>query len=576
MELASKEEILSEVLCPHSYYCQICCETIVGDVSISLGYSLSCCNHNFCSECLAGYLISKIQDGDINIKCFWCSASTNFSSQTREIVNNVREQSCHALICESDIEKLLLPSHITEWEKYNRFKFFKTNPNARECPYCFHRQLDGSAEKPEIVCDNESCKKDYCFLHSAAHAGLTCEDYDARERAENSQSQILVNESSKPCPVCKMPISKDGGCNHIKCSFCGCTFCWLCGKEVEDTVFPAHFQWWNPSGCSNLQMNEHDEPSQLARLIARISSYIELLILGPLSVLSTFLSLVICCWIIPVYTAQHPEKKPEPWQRRMGYLLGHCMSSWGMIWIGLLVMLPLGILGGICVVFLFCLGRLGRIVCCIKSSSAPSAAAAALSERPIEETDLILLDIDESSANNIESETSPFPKVYTDGSSYRLTGMSAAPEYNDKCVIVEKSVDAVDEEALISVQLLESEENLGLESSITVKPVNLAALIPTTDNAVGVGLQLLTDKALSDFDSDSTVALMDTVSNMMERVESYIQIGLAAAFAASPSAEIESRDVGFVIDGDGEGGKSVAHDPAIEPISCSPKGDEKV
>ena len=41
----------------------------------------------------------------------------------------------------------------------------------------------------------------------------------------------------------------------MKCQ-CGVAFCWLCGKQIEDSLFPAHFQWWNPSGCSNLQVTE--------------------------------------------------------------------------------------------------------------------------------------------------------------------------------------------------------------------------------------------------------------------------------------------------------------------------------
>jgi hypothetical protein len=39
----------------------------------------------------------------------------------------------------------------------------------------------------------------------------------------------------------------------MKCQ-CGVAFCWLCGKQIEDSLFPSHFQWWNPSGCSNLQV----------------------------------------------------------------------------------------------------------------------------------------------------------------------------------------------------------------------------------------------------------------------------------------------------------------------------------
>ena len=50
----------------------------------------------------------------------------------------------------------------------------------------------------------------------------------------------------KPCPRCKALISKmnDGSCNHMKCTICNCSFCWLCLNEVTDVHFLS------PSGCT--------------------------------------------------------------------------------------------------------------------------------------------------------------------------------------------------------------------------------------------------------------------------------------------------------------------------------------
>ena len=88
------------------------------------------------------------------------------------------------------------------------------------------------------------------------------------------------------------------GCNHMKCT-CGQAFCWLCGKPIEDTIFPAHFQWWNPSGCSNLQMHNSVEPSAFSRTAAKVFTCVELILLGPLTFLSTLLSLLLCSCCIP-------------------------------------------------------------------------------------------------------------------------------------------------------------------------------------------------------------------------------------------------------------------------------------
>lgn len=342
------------------YYCQVCCEDVQGSEAAVARFALSACRHCFCRECLVGYLSSKVTEGDIAPRCFWSSSSSSLQLQTGRVADEGAppgDPRCREPICEVDVEALLLPEHPLLWAKFERYRYFKLTPLARECPKCSHRQA-GDPLRPAMVCGREEkdegsegkscigggCGYEYCFLHAGAHSGLTCAQYEEREQEEISQSRgappscppflpspscfnqfsplslplslptaALIAESTKPCPVCGLPISKDGGCNHIKCSFCGATFCWLCGQEIEDAVFPAHFQWWNPYGCSNLQMNEQAEPSPLSRFAARASAMVEVIVLGPLSVASTAVSLLACCCLVPIFTAQQPDRKPETW-----------------------------------------------------------------------------------------------------------------------------------------------------------------------------------------------------------------------------------------------------------------------
>lgn len=171
---------------------------------------------------------------------------------------------------------------------------------------------------------------------------------------------------------------------------CGASFCWICGQEIDDDLFPAHFQWWNPTGCANMQMNEAINPSLCARWCARLSACLQLMIIGPLTVLSTFLSTVLCC--LCMYTslrrelqdgtnraANHYQRRANvtahrsillqpaedfteqfrarnqncftkwyfsPFQIAFRAQLSTCMSSWGMFWMFLLFALPLGLSGG--------------------------------------------------------------------------------------------------------------------------------------------------------------------------------------------------------------------------------------
>ncbi|MFC1842390.1 arsenite methyltransferase [Candidatus Dependentiae bacterium] len=57
-------------------------------------------------------------------------------------------------------------------------------------------------------------------------------DYTIEQRREeNRLSQEWIQKNTKPCPQCGVRIEKNGGCNYIKCTQCGCGFCYYCFKD---------------------------------------------------------------------------------------------------------------------------------------------------------------------------------------------------------------------------------------------------------------------------------------------------------------------------------------------------------
>ena len=42
----------------------------------------------------------------------------------------------------------------------------------------------------------------------------------------NPESVDWIMGNTKPCPQCKAPIQKNGGCNHMHCTICGSHFDW--------------------------------------------------------------------------------------------------------------------------------------------------------------------------------------------------------------------------------------------------------------------------------------------------------------------------------------------------------------
>jgi len=48
--------------------------------------------------------------------------------------------------------------------------------------------------------------------------------------AECTLSEQWIQDNCRDCPGCKAPITKNGGCNHMKCESCKVQFCWACMK----------------------------------------------------------------------------------------------------------------------------------------------------------------------------------------------------------------------------------------------------------------------------------------------------------------------------------------------------------
>jgi hypothetical protein len=51
------------------------------------------------------------------------------------------------------------------------------------------------------------------------------------------------------CPGCRIPLTKDGGCNHMCCARCRTDWCWLCRMKTPDAY--GHFD--SLFGCYGMQ-----------------------------------------------------------------------------------------------------------------------------------------------------------------------------------------------------------------------------------------------------------------------------------------------------------------------------------
>jgi len=218
-----------------------------------------------------------------------------------------------------------------------------------------NNQIDEEApvksKSPVVTCDK--CNTEFCYFHSNAHTGQSCLSYIAAASEADRTNIEYANRvlGVKPCPNCGISVSKEGGCNQIKCSSCGTHFCWLCSTIVDDGPFPDHFRWWNLSGCPNMQLDESIEPMRCTVIGARIISVLQLLILGIPALALSLASMLVCPCLLPGCGTNMRER------------VINCVSFWGSC-LSTLIMLPFTILGMFLVASLYCFVAL--ISCCVK------------------------------------------------------------------------------------------------------------------------------------------------------------------------------------------------------------------
>jgi len=204
-------------------------------------------------------------------------------------------------------------------------KFFEMNHKGAE-----HTKPPSLAKSttPNVTCSN--CSTEFCYFHSNAHSAgqKACVAYHKKslelDRANVDYAKNTLHV--KPCPTCGISVSKEGGCNQMKCGSCNTHFCWLCGEIIDDGAFPAHFRWWNLKGCANMQLDESLEPKRCTIVGARLLSIFQILVLGIPSLVLTLMCMILCPCFIPGCGNTNRER------------VVNCFSFWGSFLSSMLVL----------------------------------------------------------------------------------------------------------------------------------------------------------------------------------------------------------------------------------------------
>lgn len=225
--------------------CQICLES---DLPSFKGYSLQSCKHRFCTDCLTELIQSHLGDKNSATLHIICPRHKCKSKLTRGDIQYILRDNPN--LWKDFTEKANLC--VLEAEVVDEDSDTRRCPSER-CNFIFQFRPGTGAEGRQFDCP--MCHTQYCLQCGAndrkvgpAHPLMTCADRfkqleeEAEERRkfqdwqkENSKAderfqELLKEEESKgltkPCPKCKAPITKNGGCAHMHCTRCDTHFLW--------------------------------------------------------------------------------------------------------------------------------------------------------------------------------------------------------------------------------------------------------------------------------------------------------------------------------------------------------------
>jgi E3 ubiquitin-protein ligase RNF144 len=181
------------------FVCEICTDT----KTMRDAFYISGCSHVYCSDCVAMYICSKLDDNITNIGCPvpGCSGLLEpeycYSILKPEVFERWGKALCEALIDVSE-------------------KFY--------CPFADCSALlinDGTEAVGNTKCPH--CNRMFCAQCKVPwHDGIECSEFEKLHTDERGREDVMLVNLAKEknwqrCPKCKFYVGRDTGCNIMSC-----------------------------------------------------------------------------------------------------------------------------------------------------------------------------------------------------------------------------------------------------------------------------------------------------------------------------------------------------------------------
>ena len=201
-------------LTPLRFPCPICLD----DVPTLSTFVMPCCGYETCKAC-AALSVKALMADNIRVRCPNCAGSlADYGDRGHDT-----------------LEILVGATALIAWKIQLALQAI---PDCRQCAACNRIQLVQRAAKgfPSVACS--SCALVSCFYHGDTHAGATC----PTPTPQDMDSATTISSISLRCPRCKVATERNGGCPHMTCCVCACSWCWTCararcsGDEAHDVI----------------------------------------------------------------------------------------------------------------------------------------------------------------------------------------------------------------------------------------------------------------------------------------------------------------------------------------------------
>jgi len=227
----------STVMAEYSTRCAICQEDFEADSPIT---TVKTCGHRFCKECLSEYIAYKAED----VSCLYHHVT--FIQREKGRVMSIFDHNAYGIPCPGHLcTHVMLIDELVPATSYGTISRFVRFSQVHRANYQEQQERLAAIPPDQSIKHCPRCTKPQkmrrilygrlrCSVCSTVLCGTCIEQHPRAISCDASLPNLVLNGTRvNRCPACRIPIIKDGGCNHMTCVMCSTEFCNLCGMRSK-------------------------------------------------------------------------------------------------------------------------------------------------------------------------------------------------------------------------------------------------------------------------------------------------------------------------------------------------------